>query len=66
MPKSSADAAKSAAVADVQFNKLSIRKAAEKNKVSKSSLSARITGKIPKGASWGREPMINENDESYW
>lgn len=65
MPKSSTDAAKSAAVADVQFNKLSIRKAAEKE-VSKSSLSARITGKIPKGASWGREPMINENDESYW
>lgn len=65
MPKSSTDAAKSAAVVDVQFNKLSIRKAAEKNKVSKSSLIARITGKIPKGASWGREPMINENDESY-
>ncbi|XP_065934008.1 uncharacterized protein [Magallana gigas] len=42
----------SAAVADVKFHNLSIRKAAEKYKVPKSSRSDRITGKIPECASW--------------
>lgn len=64
MPKAYTDSAMSAAVADVKFHNLSIRKAAEKYKVPKSSLSDRITGKIPEGASWGKKPMFTENEES--
>lgn len=45
MQNSYTDATKSAAVADVKFKKLPIRKAAEKYKVLKSSLSDRINGR---------------------
>jgi hypothetical protein len=64
MPKSYTDAAMSAAISDVKQNKMSIRKAAEKYKVPKSSLSDRVTGKIAEGARWGRQPIFNQEDET--
>lgn len=49
-PKQYTGEAISAAVADVRNSKLSIRKAAAKYKVPKSTISDRLTGKVTEGS----------------
>ncbi|KAJ8313213.1 hypothetical protein KUTeg_009235 [Tegillarca granosa] len=52
----------SSAVVEVKGG-MSIRKAAKKYSVPKSSLADRVTGKVAEGARWGRRPAFSFNDE---
>lgn len=53
-----------AAVVDVRNNELSIRKAAAKYNVPKSSISDRLTGKVIEGSKWGSKPVLGGTDEN--
>ncbi len=53
-----------AAVYEVKCG-LSIRKAAEKHQVPKSSLNDRVTGKVEEGNSWGASAKFLDNDETF-
>lgn len=63
-PKQYTEEAISAAVADVRNSKLSIRKAAAKYKVPKSTISDRLTGKVTEGSKWGSKPVLSGTYEN--
>lgn len=63
-PKQYTEEAISAAVADVRNSKLSIRKAAAKYKVPKSTISDRLTGKVTDGSKWGSKRVLSGTDEN--
>ena len=54
----------SPAIADVKFNRLSLRKASKKYGVPKSTLDDHVTGKVPEGARWGKQPLFNAREET--
>lgn len=63
-PKQFTEEAISAVVADVRNSKLSIRKAAAKYKVQKSTISDRLTWKVTEGSKWGSKPVLSGTDEN--
>ena len=46
------------------FNRLSLRKASNKYGVPKSSLNDHVTGKVPEGARWGKQPIFTAREET--
>ena len=51
-------------MADVKFNRLSLRKASKKYGVPKSTLNDHLTVKVPEGARWGKQPLFNAREET--
>ena len=64
MPNLYTDEAESADISDVKFNSLSLRKASNKYGVPKSTLNDHVTGKVPEGARWGKQPIFTAMEET--
>ena len=64
MTKLYTDEAMLAAMDDVKFNRLSLRKASKKYGVPKSTLNDHLTVKVPEGARWGKQPLFNAREET--